>query len=211
MELEPAAERDNATPVVPRRRWFHRESISLAEVAVQTFAVVLGILLALAIGEWSKDREERQQVTAAVRALRAEVESNRAEIANALKHIAQSDAEMADKAKSATSSEPRPCTETPGWHGLAYPLLLDTAYQTAIGTQILAHMDFDRAQIVAHVYGEQHVFQKYLDHAVDFTATGKPMTVESCRYVIAREEKAMLDKLDAAYTTFLDKTKSPAL
>jgi len=128
VELEPA----KPGPVDRSRRWFHRESISLAEIAVQTFSVVLGVLLALAIGEWSRDHEEHKQVEAALHALRAEMEASRAEIAHGLKHIAETDAEMAEKAKTDATPTPRLCSETPGWHGIAYPLLLDSAYQTAI-------------------------------------------------------------------------------
>ena len=43
-ERAPDAAAESAAPA--RRSWFRRESISLAEVIVQTFAVVLGILLA---------------------------------------------------------------------------------------------------------------------------------------------------------------------
>ena len=205
MELEPA----KPGPIDRSRRWFHRESISLAEIAVQTFSVVLGVLLALAIGEWSHDREERKQVEAALHALRAEMEASRMEIAGSLKRIAEADADMAEKAKSADPSALRLCPETPGWKSFAVPLLLDSAYQTAIATQTLAHMDFTQAQQVARVYAKQRDFQKYVDHAIDFLLQpDRRMLVDSCRYVLAGEEKGNLERLDAAYAEFLEQNKS---
>lgn len=199
----PEADGGNGTASAARR-WFHRESISLAEIAVQTFSVVLGVLLALAIGEWSRDREEYRQVEAALGALRAEIEANRVELAHGLKFISDSDAEMAEKAKEAASPAPRPCIETPGWHGVSYPLLLDSAYQTAIATQTLAHMDFAQAQRAARVYGKQRDFQKYIEHVIDFLGAERPMPVESCRYVLAGEERNNLQRLDSAYAEFLE-------
>jgi len=204
----PEPEGASAVPSVPRR-WFHRESISLAEIAVQTFSVVLGVLLALAIGQWSHDRDERKQVEAALLALRAEMESSRAEIAHSFEQIAKADAEMAESAKSAVYTAPRPCAEVPGWHGVVSPLLLDSAYQTAIATQTLAHMDFGQAQQVARVYAKQRDFQKYVDHVIDFLLQpGRVMTVDSCRYVLAGEEKVNLERLDSAYVEFLAQNKT---
>ncbi|HEX7916011.1 hypothetical protein [Rudaea sp.] len=212
MSQEPArAHERDAESGVPSaaRRWFHRESISLAEIAVQTFSVVLGVLLALAIGQWSHDRDERRQVEAALLALRAEMESSRAEIAHSFEQIAKADAEMAEQAKSAASTAPRPCAEVPGWHGVVSPLLLDSAYQTAIATQTLAHMDFGQAQQVARVYAKQRDLQKYIDHVIDFLLQpGRVMTVESCRYVLAGEEKVNLEQLDSAYAEFLAQNKT---
>lgn len=190
------------------RRWFHRESISLAEIAVQTFSVVLGVLLALAIGEWSREREEHKQMDAALRALRAEIEANRAEVATGLKHIADSDAEMAENAKTHPPAGPRACIETPGWHGIASPLLLDSAYQTAIATQTLAHMDFNQAQQVARVYAKQREFQKYADYTISFLLPERPMIVDACRYILTGEEKGYLEGLDRTFGEFLAQNKA---
>ena len=205
VELESAAK---AAPANYPRRWFHRESISLAEIAVQTFSVVLGVLLALAIGEWSREREEHQQVQTALKALRAEIEANRAEVVKGLKYIADTDADMAAKAKADPPSEPRSCTETPGWHGVASPLLLDSAYQTAIATQTLAHMDFNQAQQVAVVYAKQREFQKYSDYLISFLLPQRPMSVDSCRFILNSEEKGYLDRLDSTFADFLAQNKT---
>ena len=89
------------------------------------------------------------------------------------------------------------------------PLLLDSAYQTAIATQTLAHMDFGQAQQVARVYAKQRDFQKYVDHVIDFLLQpGRVMTVDSCRYVLAGEEKVNLERLDSAYVEFLAQNKT---
>jgi hypothetical protein len=47
-------------------------------------------------------------------------------------------------------------------------------------------MDFNQAQQVAHVYAKQREFQKYADYTVSFLLPQRPMSVESCRYILNR-------------------------
>ena len=61
-------ELDRGSDPFRRKSLFRREAISLAEIGVPTFSVVLGILLALAIDDWSKVRETRESVAAAMSA-----------------------------------------------------------------------------------------------------------------------------------------------
>lgn len=64
MELGQRPESEDVR-VAARRTWFRRESISLGDVVLQLFVVVLGILLALAIDDWKKSRETAQHASAA--------------------------------------------------------------------------------------------------------------------------------------------------
>ncbi|HEV7489949.1 MAG TPA: hypothetical protein VGO25_04030 [Rhodanobacteraceae bacterium] len=81
MELERGSASGAVGPAPARRSWFRRESVSIAELGVQTFAVVLGILLALAIDDWRKERETRESTAAAMSAIRAELETNSGQVA----------------------------------------------------------------------------------------------------------------------------------
>jgi len=136
---------------------FRREAISVAELGVQTFAVVLGILLALAIDDWRHDRETRETLAAAMSAVHAELEANDREITQTDERLHKLvDALKIDEKTAATKQ--RPCNEYDDWNGIGVPVLLDAAYQTTIATQVFAHTDFSRAQTIAEAYGRQHLY-----------------------------------------------------
>jgi len=147
-----------------RRRWrfLRYEAISLGDVVLQIFSVVVGILLALFINNWSLARQERATVSTAMAAIRAELAANRLALRA---HSAQ----MFDMAKRTAASAknadqpPRRCYEWDEWRGIGGLNLVDAAYQAAIATQALAHMPFEQASRVAQAYGWQRYFQKGFD------------------------------------------------
>jgi type II secretory pathway pseudopilin PulG len=195
--------RDSASDssgAAPRRSMFRREAISIAELGVQTFAVVLGILLALAIDGWRKDRETRESVTAAMSAVHAELAANNAQ-------ITQTDARLhklvdALGADEKTAAPEKPCNEYENWNGIGLPVLLDAAYQTTIATQAFAHTDFARAQTIAQAYGLQRLYIDERAHVVDLLLRAQPLPVGFCRGVV--EELTMLnDNTEAAYAKAL--------
>jgi hypothetical protein len=180
-----------------RRSWFHRESVSIAELGVQTFAVVLGILLALAIDDWRKERETRDSSVAAISAVRAELEANSGQIAatDARLH-ALVDALAADE-KVSVGAE-KPCNEYKDSDGIGLPVLLDAAYQTTIATQVFAHTDFGRAESIAEAYGLQHIYLNERDRVVDMLLRSQPLPIGFCPSVV--DELAHLnDNAEAAY------------
>src|SRR5579884_1125517 len=59
------------SPVTMSRAAAHFEKL-----AVETFSVVLGIVLALAVNAWHDDRVHRQQACEALRAIRSELSTN---------------------------------------------------------------------------------------------------------------------------------------
>lgn len=173
-------------------------------MAVQVFSVVLGVLLALWIGDWAKERETAGQVAMAVKALRSEIAANRTEVTRVIADVTGKDAEMA-KAETAAGPE-MPCNAYPSWSGIGSPLLLDAAYQTAIATQVLAHMDFPAAQRIAVVYAKQREFIGYLASLTGFLNQAHPTALSACRHMIGTEEKTNLERLDSAYAEFLAKS-----
>lgn len=196
MELERDSASDPASGA-PRRSMFRHEAISVAELGVQTFAVVLGILLALAIDGWRKDRETRESVADAMSAVHAELEANNREITETHEHLHKLvDALKIDEKAGATGA--KPCNEYENWNGIGLPVLLDAAYQTTIATQALAHTDFARAQTIAQAYGLQHMYVDERAHVIDLLLRAEPLPVGFCRGVV--EELTMLnDNAEAAY------------
>ena len=193
----------------PRRRlrWLRRGAIDLGDVVVQIFAVVTGILLALFIDNRVTDRQQQNTVEEATRAIHAELAANRA----ALHENAGRLHRMATHLESATENRnqaPRPCYEWPQWEGTGAVNLVDAAYQTAIATQALSHMPFERAQRIAQAYGYQHFYQQAFN--VFRTQFLKPAPASQCAAELknfGHNERL----LDTAYTPLIgpDKTKWP--
>lgn len=157
-----AREASQSPPPRRRGRWLRFEAISLGDVVLQILSVVVGILLALFIDNWSTERQQRATVETAMDAIRAELSENRV----ALRAHAARMADMAKRtqvsAKNA-NQPPRRCYEWEEWRGIGGLNLVDAAYQTAIATQALAHMPFAQASQVSQTYGWQRYFQKGFD------------------------------------------------
>jgi len=184
-----------------RASWFRREAISLAELTVHTFAVVLGILLALAIDEHKKERETAAGVAAAMAALHGELEGNRARLHHHQGHmLGMRDALLAD-----TKEGTRTCDGYSGWSGTQTPLLLDAAYQTAIATQAFSHMEFSRVQSVAAAYGMQRLTAAYLDKILDVVLRGQEVSAATCGNLVAEVASAE-GLVDGLYEKALEAT-----
>jgi hypothetical protein len=163
------------------RSWFRREAVSLGEVAVHTFAVVLGFLLALTIDDWKKERDTAANVAEALAAVHTELEGNRIGLRLHREHLtAMSGLLRADKTVGL-----RPCSAYPSWRGTGGVLLLDAAYQTAIMTQTFAHIEFSRAQTIARAYGAQRMSQEYLGKIDDLVLRGQQLPAADCGGIIA--------------------------
>ena len=197
MELARGSDPEPAGPVPARRSLFRRESVSIAELGVQTFAVVLGILLALAIDDWRKERETRESTAAAMNAVRAELEANREQAGETHERLHALVAALADDEKAGADTQ-KPCNEYKDWDGIGVPLLLDAAYETTIATQVFAHTDFGRAQSIAEAYGLQHIYLDERNRVVDLLLRAQPLPIGFCRGVV--DELAHLnDKTETAY------------
>lgn len=185
--------------IATRRTWFRRESISLGDVVLQLFVVVLGILLALAIDDWKKARETTQSVADAMKAVSTELAANQAEMRTQHEHLQGLTAALT---KVPADAPVTPCNEYEGWNGAGIPVLLDAAYDTAIATQAFAHMDFDRAETVAAAYGRQRMYIVAHGKLLDLLMRGQPTPVGFCRGIV-EELGNFVATVDAAYTRAL--------
>lgn len=202
MELKNDTEASERRAIPARRSWFHRESISLGEIAVQTFAVVLGILLALGIDGWKKDRETRENVADAMRAVNVEIAANRKDLQRQRDHLLAEQSALVAEAKASTDGGKRACYENTGWDGIGGPLLLDAAYQTAIATQAFSHLEFARSQAIAASYGMQKSYLDYHGRIVDLVLRGTPASEDFCAGLLG-ELANLAGTVDQAYATAL--------
>lgn len=157
------SEGSDRRPVSRFPRWFRAEAISLAELGVQTFAVVLGILLALAINSWNESRHQQQRARLAMQSILDETAVNMKMLqqrADFLDHMA---AAMEKSPANRAATTKKPCYTWHRWNGLRYPLVITAAYQTAISTQAMAHMPYKRVEEMEKVYSLLDLTEKIYD------------------------------------------------
>ncbi|MGN6788326.1 MAG: hypothetical protein ACTHJP_02180 [Rhodanobacteraceae bacterium] len=170
---------DAASPRRKRWRWLRREAIDLGDVFVQFFAVVIGILLALFINSRVTERQQQSAVSEAVRAIRTELAANRVALHQSAVRLTAMAADM-QRSPGNQNQPARWCFQWDGWDGTNVANLTDSAYQTAIATQALSNMPFKQAQLVAQVYGHQHVKQKDFDLIQTKILVAGPQTLDVC-------------------------------
>lgn len=189
-----------------RFRWLKREAIDLGDVAVQVFAVVIGILLALFINNWVTQRQQQATVDEAMRAMRAELAANRVNVRAYAAHMFAA-AKAMQESPANRNQPPRPCYELTGWDGVGGLAPLDAAYQTSIATQALANMPFPQAHLVAEIYGRQRYILKGIDLDVSLLM-GSPKSMSFCVGAVAEVGKNVL-QLDAMYGKLIGPDSAP--
>lgn len=188
------------------RRWLRREAISLGDLIVQIFAVVVGILLALFINNWVTRRQQQATVAEAMHAMRAEVLRNRTFLHTQTQHLFDM-AQAMTNAPANRNQPARPCPEWQGWSGIGTANLTEAAYQTAIVTQALANMPFKQAQLVAQVYGWQQLFKNF--NGLDTTLLVQhPQSLKACVNAVEDIEQNN-QQLDLAYSYLIGPDRHP--
>lgn len=192
---------DPGAPPPRRRVWFRRESISLADLGVQMISVIAGILIALAIDGWKKDREAAQQVRTAMQAVHGELEANRQQLQTHRKALHELTQALAAKQQT-QPAERRPCNDYDGWHGVGIPVLTDAAQQSVLATQAFAHADIAAVQSIAAAYGRQKMYMNYHDLILQSLLQMDPRPLDVCKGLID-ELARFADAVDTAYAAAL--------
>jgi len=129
------------------QRIFKKEEISWAALALEVFSVTLSVLVALAIGDWNEERQQRKQVGQALQGITAECESNRRRLEGRLTYYIALRNELQRKIEEQGADAPAFPLE--GWRGFQPALLRDSAYRTAVATEAFSRMDFRLADAIA--------------------------------------------------------------
>lgn len=125
-------------------------------LAVETFSVVLGIVLALAANAWHDRRVHQESACEALRAIRTELASNDSLVRSKLQyHTAMRDSLAALLARTRTAEVPGGLLAIKNWNGLSPTQLLDDAWQTARSTQELEYLPYDLVIGLSRTYAIQ--------------------------------------------------------
>ncbi len=197
-------------PEAPRRRhwnWFKREAIDLGDVAVQVFAVVVGILLALFINDWVMQRQQQANVDEAMHAIGAELAHNRVVLRDYARHMYRMAAAMQDSPRN-RNQPPRVCYLWNEWDGIGGLIPLDSAYRTSIATQALANMPFKQAQVVSQIYGHQQYILKGVELDTSLMMQ-QPHPVDFCAGIVDEIGRNVM-QLDQEYATLIGPDSAPS-
>jgi type II secretory pathway pseudopilin PulG len=117
------------------------------KLGAETFFVVLGVLLALALDEWRQDRREQEVVTLALQNIRSEIQENREEIRRTLSYHRDLLARL---------------EKTPGMPVAFKPAILrNSAWQAAQSSQAAARMDFSAVAAFSKMKDRQDLYQGF--------------------------------------------------
>lgn len=120
------------------------------QIALETFFVITGVLLALGLDEWRQERRDRQLVELALRNIRAEMEENRAAVGEAVAYHQ----DLIDRLQ-----------KDPGMDGVPFrpAILRNNAWEAAQSSQAAAKMDFAVIAAVSEMEELQDHYQMLLN------------------------------------------------
>lgn len=122
---------------------------------VESVFVVASILLALAVDEWAQNKEYADLADQSLGIFEREIRQNRARIEDqAPYHMGIRD--LLGQLRSMPESRMEIASVM---EGLTPPVLLDTAWETALATGVLTHMEFDVVSALSLTYSIQEDFE----------------------------------------------------
>ena len=117
--------------------------IRAEQIVVETFSVVLGILLALAANAWHDSTVHGAQARDALRNIRGEIAANRLSLGDKVAyHSAMHDSLAALVARTHTASVPGGLQAVRGWDGIHPARVVDNAWLTAGATGAMQYIPF---------------------------------------------------------------------
>jgi hypothetical protein len=137
-----------------------RKPAWLAEVIVQSIAVTVSILLALWVDQWKQRRAARDLVTESMSNFVTEIQQNEARVDDILPYHEGLRSMLKQEEASHSIHTPAEFQSAIGIDGLRPPSLLQTAWQTAVATGALTHLDYETVAALSLTYTLQDRFRE---------------------------------------------------
>jgi hypothetical protein len=129
----------------------------LWKLVTEVIFISLGVFLALLADQWREDRATRELAQASLRGFRAEVSANRKKVTAVQDyHVALLGSLRANLAADAARRPTIPVRI----QGIQPVFFEQTAWDLAMGTQSLAHLDQDLASSLSRIYGLQRTYHE---------------------------------------------------
>lgn len=164
----------------------------LAQALVESFFVVISIILALAVDEWRDNRAFEQLAFQSLGIFEREIHQNQARLEDAVPfHTGIRDLLAQSLNGDGASVDLRSIME-----GVETPVILNTAWQTALATGALTHMDVELVSDLSLTYSIQERFTGGNDR-------DRPRTVD----IESLSGRGKREQLRAAYDYMADLTR----
>lgn len=137
-----------------------RKPAWLAEVIVQSIAVTVSILLALWVDQWKQRRAAHELATASLTNFLTEIQQNEARLDDILPYHKGIRSMLDQLAVSHTIHTQTEFQDAVGIDGLRPPSLLQTAWQTAVATGAITHLDYETVAALSLTYTLQDRFRE---------------------------------------------------
>lgn len=137
-----------------------RKPAWLAEVIVQSIAVTVSILLALWVDQWKQRRAAQNLATESMISFTKEIRQNQARLDDILPYHDGLRAMLEKEELSHTIRTQAQFQGAVGIDGLRPPSLLQTAWQTAVATGALTHLDYETVAALSLTYTLQDRFRE---------------------------------------------------
>jgi len=123
---------------------------------VESVFVVGSILMALAVDEWSQQQEYRELADQSLAIFEREIRQNRARLADATPYHTG----VRDFLGNLRQLDEPPMDVRDVMEGVTAPVLVNTAWETALATGALTHMDFEVVSALSLTYSIQEGFEE---------------------------------------------------
>jgi hypothetical protein len=131
----------------------------LGRVFVESLLIMLSITMALAVDQWKSDRQDRALARKSLQSFQREIQLNQSRLEDIAPYHAGLRAMLAKMDSSGTPGGAE-LREVVGGEGLRLPFLLDAAWQTALATGVLRHMDYETVSALSLTYTQQSRFKE---------------------------------------------------
>ena len=176
-------------------------------IAVETFSVVLGVLLALAVNAWREDGVHHVQVDVALQTIRREIAANRELLTERLPyHQSMRDSLRALVGRTRGQTTPGGLQVIKTWQGVQPTRLVDDAWHTAGATGLLQYMPYPLVLELSQTYSTQNRLQDVnrglatVVYSPSFAANGVAAlaSVDSYLADIAETETQLVSQYDSS-------------
>ncbi|HEY5086894.1 MAG TPA: hypothetical protein VII66_05965 [Gemmatimonadaceae bacterium] len=137
-----------------------RKPAWLAEVIVQSIAVTVSILLALWVDQWKQQRAARDLAILSMSNFATEIRQNEARLDDVLPYHEGLRSMLKQVESSHSIHTQAQFQDAVGIDGLRPPSLLQTAWQTAVATGALTHLDYETVAALSLTYTLQDQFRE---------------------------------------------------
>jgi hypothetical protein len=174
---------DHDHPPVRRRRRILGERLPWRTILLESFFIVVAILLALAADGWRERRQEQELARTALARFHGELVANRAEVV-AVRPYHDSLLTSMRGALGTAGPIPSIAAAVPGFRGMRPAFLLNTAWETALATGALRHIDYETVHALSVAYAFQDGLRAFNQQMMAAILTPETMSRSDSRPVL---------------------------